>query len=343
MINVSIVGATGYTGIELIRLLMNHPWVKIQQITSESFKGKELRDIYPHLKNRFNKTLSSLDVNQIAESSEVVFTALPHGISMGIVPELIARGLKVIDLSADFRYNSPKGYELSYQPHLKPELISEAAYGLPEINKSAIQKADLIANPGCYPTASILALYPLLKEGLLSPENIIVDAKSGVSGAGRKPNQKVHFCESAGNFKAYKVGEHRHQSEIIEKLSDWSNQKVDLIFTPHLLPVKRGILATCYGILEEEKMRSDLIACYQKYYNQSNFIRIMTDNDPELKFVVGSNYLDLTVKKTGSKKIVVIAAIDNLIKGSAGQAIQNFNINQDYPETLGLENTGTYI
>lgn len=343
MINVSIIGATGYTGMELVRLLAAHPEVKIQQITSESFAGREIAEIYPHLKDKFKMELKSINIADITSKSELVFTALPHGISMEIVPELIDSGLKVIDLSADFRYQSQALYENWYQQHLSPELITEAVYGLPEINQKAISTARLIANPGCYPTASILALYPLIKEGLISPDNLIIDAKSGVSGAGRKPSQQLHFCETAENFKAYKVGEHRHQSEIIEKLVGWSGKEVDLIFTPHLLPVKRGILITCYAILEEERLRFDLIKTYQKYYSQKEFIRIFEDKELELKYVTGSNYCDITVKKVGPKKVVIMAAIDNLIKGSAGQAVQNLNLNQGYPEKMGLELTGRYI
>lgn len=245
MMKVSIIGATGYTGAELVRLLAKHPKIEIDTLTSNTFAGKRISDIYPNLRGKVDICCEKLDLDNVGEESDFVFTALPHGISMDVVPKLIERGIKVIDLSGDYRYDNLRTYEDWYKDHSSPKLLEEGVYGLPELGRDKIERANLVANPGCYPTASILALAPMVKEGLLKEDSIIIDAKSGTTGAGRKVSLGTHFCEVDSNFSAYKVGGvHRHTSEIEEKLSLVANKDIELTFTPHLLPVKRGILTT---------------------------------------------------------------------------------------------------
>ncbi|MCK8827482.1 N-acetyl-gamma-glutamyl-phosphate reductase [Natroniella acetigena] len=342
---VSVVGATGYTGVELVRLLAEHPQVSLQVLTSNSFSEEKISDIYPHLSTKIDVECQKLDVGQLQEESEVVFTALPHGISMTVVPKLVEAGLKVIDLSGDYRYQQLERYEEWYQVHDSPQLLEQGVYGLPEINREKIAKSDLVANPGCYPTASILALAPLLDKDLINDDSIIIDAKSGTTGAGRKVSLATHFCEVDSNFKAYKVANHRHTSEIEEKLSLLTDKEVNLSFTPHLLPIKRGILATIYGDLKEDISLSTIIDYYNKFYQGDRFVRIMSGGRlPEIKFVAGSNYCDLGIKvDQATGRVIIIAAIDNLIKGSAGQAIQNLNLMAGWREDLGLEDTGLYL
>ncbi len=341
---VSVVGATGYTGVELVRLLDKHPEVELKVLTSNSFCGESISDIYSNLKGKVDIICEELDFNKITEESQFIFTALPHGVSMGFVPELLTKETKVVDLSGDYRYDDLEVYEKWYQPHDSSELLQKGVYGLPELNKEEIVDSDLVANPGCYPTASILGIIPLLKNDLVTGENIIIDAKSGATGAGRKVSLGNHFCEVNENFKAYKVANHRHNSEIEEKLTIIAGQEIRTLFTPHLLPVKRGILATIYLDLKEELTESELIDYYKEYYNESNFVRIFADKLPELKYVAGSNYCDIGLKvdeRTG--RVIVISAIDNLIKGSAGQAIQNMNLMAGFDEKLGLEDVGGYL
>ncbi|GAB6098802.1 N-acetyl-gamma-glutamyl-phosphate reductase [Halanaerocella petrolearia] len=340
---VSVVGATGYTGVELVRLLHEHPKAELKVLTSNSFAKQEIADIYPHLKSQIDIECQTLDAKQIAETSDVVFTALPHGVSMDIVPDLLATGIPVIDLSGDYRYHSLATYEEWYQKHTSSDLLKKGAYGLPELNKEEIKESQLVANPGCYPTASLLAITPLVKAGLIDADSIIIDAKSGTTGAGRKLSLGTHFCEVDSNFKAYKVGQHRHQSEIEEKLSLWSNNQIELNFTPHLLPVKRGILATIYADLKQEVADEELLAEYKEAYQGNKFVRIREEEMPELKYVAGSNYCDIGLQVTDRGRVIILSAIDNLIKGSAGQAIQNLNLLAGWEEGLGLEKLGLYL
>ncbi|WP_408956634.1 N-acetyl-gamma-glutamyl-phosphate reductase [Natroniella sp. ANB-PHB2] len=345
MMKVSVVGATGYTGVELVRLLAKHPQVSLQVLTSNSFSEEKVSDIYPHLSTKIDTECQELDIGQLKEKSEVVFTALPHGISMKVVPKLLEAGLKVIDLSGDYRYQELERYEEFYQAHESPHLLEHGVYGLPELNKEKIVKSDLVANPGCYPTASILAIAPLLDKDLIDDNSIIIDAKSGTTGAGRKVSLSTHFCEVDSNFKAYKVADHRHTSEIEEKLSLLTGKELKLSFTPHLLPIKRGILATIYADLKEELSLSTIIDYYDQFYKEEEFIRISPGGRlPEIKFVAGSNYCDLGIKvDQATGRVIVISAIDNLIKGSAGQAIQNLNLIAGWEEGLGLEDVGLYL
>ena len=341
---VTIIGATGYTGAELIRLLTQHPKVEIEIITSNSFVGEKISDIYPSLTGIIDQECQELDVEQIAKETDLAFTALPHGISMDIVPHLVEQGLKVIDLSGDYRYQDLATYEQWYKEHSSAQLLKVGTYGLAEANSLAIQNSSLVANPGCYPTASLLALLPLVQSGIIKKEKIIIDAKSGTTGAGRKLSRGTHFSETDGNFKAYKVANHRHRSEIEEKLSLAQEDSVEVTFTPHLLPVKRGILATIYADLAQDKSTEELIHYYNQFYENTNFVRILDNKLPQLKYVVGSNYCDLGVKVDQERgQVIIVSAIDNLIKGSAGQAIQNLNLMAGWDETTGLEQIALYL
>ena len=341
--DVSVIGATGYTGVELVRLLNQHQQIDLNILTSNSFVGQKIADIYPNLKGEVKHLCQELDMDKISKSSDIVFTALPHGVSMKYVPELLHKGVKVIDLSGDYRYDNVGIYEKWYREHSSPELVDSSLYGLVELFRENLKEANLIANPGCYPTVSLLSLAPIVKKGLIKEDSIIIDAKSGATGAGRKLSLGTHFCEVNNNFKAYKVFNHRHQSEIAEKAGILANTKVDLTFTPHLLPVNRGILATIYVDLKQEISQAELKELYQKHYQDDRFVRIFAgDNLPELKNVVGSNFCDIAVKVNG-KRAIIVGAIDNLIKGSAGQAIQNMNLVAGFDETEGLTDVGLYL
>ncbi|MEZ4357875.1 MAG: N-acetyl-gamma-glutamyl-phosphate reductase [Eubacteriales bacterium] len=339
MIKASIIGATGYAGLELTRILSLHPEVKIVGAVSRMAAGKHLSEVYPSFKGKDLVLLSELNDS---DDSDVVFTALPHGVSMNIVPSLIAKGKKVIDLSADFRYDDADTYKKWYLEHKCKDLLEDAVYGLCEINKDKIRTAKLIGNPGCYTTCSILPLYPLLKEGLISTDNIIIDAKSGTSGAGRKESLGFSFCEVNENFKAYSVAVHRHTSEIEEKLSWAANKNIALSFTPHLLPVKRGILATIYANIENIS-RKDVLDAY-KMYSSEPFINVYENGLPELKHVNGSNNVNIGfVIDERLNRLVIVSCIDNLIKGAAGQAVQNMNLMYGLDETTGLSPVAWYL
>lgn len=346
MVNVSVIGATGYVGAELLRLLCAHPEVRVTCAVSKSFTGKRLSDIYPNFRLDGDLTLEEADADEIAARSDCAFLCLPHGQPIQMVPGLLQKGLKVVDLSGDFRYDSTDLYEEWYGiSHTAQRENAEAVYGLPEYFKSEIAGARMLANPGCYTTTSILALAPLLKNGLVRPDGIVIDAKSGVTGAGRKESLAYSFCETADNFKAYSVVKHRHTSEIEEQLSKLSGREITLLFTPHLLPVKRGILATIYADLAEDVTAEQISAAYESAYGDAPFTRALPVGAlPELKQVVGSNNcmigFDLS-PRTG--KIVVVSCTDNLLKGAAGQAVQNFNIMYGFAEDLGLPRVAWYL
>lgn len=342
MTRVSIVGVTGYTGIELLRLLSNHRSVKVSGLISKSSSGKKLADIYPQYKGKELGMLNEYNLDWIKENSDLVFTALPHGISQKIVVELLEAGLRVIDLSGDFRYRDSSIYEEWYGiEHVYPGYLKKAVYGLVEINREKIKGAELVSNPGCYPTASLLGLWPLVKEGLISTTSIIIDAKSGVSGAGRKVQEATQFIEVDENIKAYKIARHRHTSEIEEVLKIISPGNVGIVFTPHLIPIKRGILATIYADLLDDISQSKLEGIYKKYYPEDGFVQLVPQ--PETKYLVGSNYCHLGLNvdsRTG--RVIIVSAIDNLVKGAAGQAIQNMNLLLGIPEKTGLDGAGIY-
>ncbi len=346
MIKVSVIGATGYVGAELMRLLANHPKTSVVAAISKNFAGKNLSEVYPNFSNDEDVLLSADDAKTIAEKSDVVFLCLPHGQSMQVAPALLENNCKVIDLSGDFRYNNLDLYEKWYGlTHTAKEENTQAVYGLPEFFKDDIANTNLLANPGCYTTASILALAPLLKNGLIKSEGIIIDAKSGVSGAGRKESLGFSYCETHDNFKAYSVVAHRHTSEIEEQLGLLSKNTPILQFSPHLLPVKRGILATIYADINEGSDAKEVYEAYSKCYENATFTHVLQPgNLPELKQVVGSNncYIGFDVS-TRTKKIIIVSCIDNLIKGAAGQAIHNFNIMNGLEEGLGLPSVAWYL
>jgi len=339
MVKVAVVGASGYTGLELVRLLARHPEVEIAAVTSREYAGQPLRTVFPALAQIVALAFTAPEPETIATQAEFIFTALPHKAAMGVIPSFIQAGCKVVDLSADFRFQDQGLYEQWYQPHSAPELLAEAVYGLPELYRPAIRTARLVGNPGCYPISVILGLAPLLKADLIDPETIIADCKSGVSGAGRGVALASLFCEVNEGFRAYKVAEHRHTPEIEQELSRVAGFPVRVTFTPHLVPMSRGILATLYAHWRHPVTDSEIYQLYQEFYQGHPFIRLCTPGElPNTVFVRGTNFCDLGFRldsRTG--RIIVLSAIDNLTRGASGQAIHNMNLMQGWPETQGLE------
>lgn len=345
MIKTAVLGATGYAGIELVRILSSHPEADIRVLGSQSFDGQPISEVYKNFAHVLELECEKLDLDKVSEC-DVAFTALPHGASKDVIPSLIDRGLKVIDLSGDFRYDDVKVYEEWYgQKHSSPELLAESVYGLPELYRDKIKDARLIGNPGCYTTCSILGAYPLLKSGLGSSENVIVDAKSGVTGAGRGLALAYHFCECTENTKAYKVATHRHTSEIEQELSKAAGREVIISFTPHLIPQKRGILSTIYINLNKECTTEELVELYKDFYKGEYFIRVKEAGElPETKHVAGSNFVDIgIVADPRTKRAVIVSALDNIYKGAAGQAVQNMNLMFGLDEKTGIANAGFYL
>lgn len=345
MIKTAVLGATGYAGIELVRILSGHPEASIEILGSQSFAGKPVSEVYENFAHVLETECEKLDLDRVAEC-DVAFTALPHGASKDVIPSLIERGLKVIDLSGDFRYDDVKVYEKWYkQEHSSPELLAESVYGLPELYRDKIKKARLIGNPGCYTTCSILGAYPLLNSGIGNSENIIVDAKSGVTGAGRGIALPYHFCECTENTKAYKVATHRHTSEIEQELSKAAGKEVMISFTPHLIPQKRGILSTIYINLNKKCTTEEIVELYKEFYKGEYFIRVKEAGKlPETKHVAGSNFVDIgVVVDERLNRAVVVSAIDNIFKGAAGQAVQNMNLMFGLDEKTGIANAGFYL
>jgi len=336
MIRVGIVGASGYTGAELARILCNHPEVALTAATSRQYAGKPLSQVFPSLRGRVDILCEDLPVAELVERADFFFTAVPHQTAMNIVPSLLAAGKKVVDLSADFRIHDAQVYEQWYQAHSAKELLATAVYGLPELHRTAIRKTRLVANPGCYPTSVILGLAPLLKTGLVDPETIIIDAKSGASGAGRTAQVGSLYCEVADGFKAYKVGEHRHTPEIEQELGGLCGKPVTVSFTPHLLPMSRGILSTIYA--KAGKALPGLTELYQDFYRDEEFVRVCPAGQyPATQYVRGSNYCDIGVKfDPRTDRVVILSAIDNVVKGASGQAVQNMNLMCGFPEHTGL-------
>ena len=340
MIKAGIIGATGYAGAEIVRLLMGHPEVEIKWYGSRSYIDQRYADIYRNMFQIVEDVCKDDNLDKLAEEVYVIFTATPQGFCASVINEEILSKVKVIDLSADFRIKDVKTYEKWYGiEHKSPEYIKEAVYGLCEINREDIKKARLVANPGCYTTCSILSLYPLVKEGLIDPSTIIIDAKSGTSGAGRGAKMDNLFCEVNENMKAYGVATHRHTPEIEEQLGYAAGEEIILNFTPHLVPMNRGILVTAYASLKEKVSYETVRAAYDKYYEKEKFVRVL-DKDvcPQTKWVEGSNYVDVNFKideRTG--RVIVMGALDNLVKGAAGQAVQNMNLVFGLEESTGLE------
>lgn len=340
MYKIGIVGGTGYTGAELLRLLANHPQAEVVAITSRSEEGKLVSDIYPSLRGHYDLRFTTPSVDELAQC-DLVFFATPHGVAMDQVPELIDRGVKVVDLGADFRIKDTVEWAKWYgMEHRTPGYAAKAVYGLPEVNREAIKNALLVANPGCYPTATQLGLIPLLEAGIVDPAHLIADAKSGVSGAGRGANVGSLLCEASESFKAYGVAGHRHLPEIKQGLKAVSGKEIGLTFVPHLVPMIRGIHSTMYATLTDTTV--DLQALFEERYKDEFFVDVMPAGSlPETRSTKGANFCRIAVyRPQGGDKVVVLSVIDNLVKGASGQAIQNMNIMLDLPENMGLTALG---
>ena len=340
MIKVGIIGATGYAGSELVRILLGHKDVEIKWYGSRSYIDKKYASIYQNFFQLVDANCMDDNMEVLADQVDVIFTATPQGLCASLVNEEILSKVKIIDLSADFRIKDVKVYEEWYKlEHKSPQFIEEAVYGLCEINREDVKKARLVANPGCYTTCSILTCYPLVKEGIIDPNTIIVDAKSGTSGAGRGAKVDNLFCEVNENMKAYGVATHRHTPEIEEQLGYACGEKITINFTPHLVPMNRGILATAYASLKKDVTYEEVKAIYDKYYADEKFVRVLEkDVCPQTKWVEGSNYVDVNFKiDPRTNRIIMMGAIDNLVKGAAGQAVQNMKLMFGLKESEGLE------
>ena len=345
MIKAGIIGATGYAGAELVRLLLGHKEVEIKWYGSRSYIEQQYASIYQNMFELVDASCMDDNLTELAKQVDVIFTATPQGFLASVLTEEILSQVKIVDLSADFRIKDVSVYEAWYKiQHKSPQFIKEAVYGLCEINREKVKTARLVANPGCYTTCSILTAYPLVKEGLIETDTLIVDAKSGTSGAGRGAKVGNLFCEVNENMKAYGVAEHRHTPEIEEQLGYAANKPIFINFTPHLVPMNRGILATEYAMLKRKADGSlptyeEVKAVYDKYYKEEKFVRVLPkDILPETKWVEGSNYVDINFKideRTG--RIIMMGALDNLVKGAAGQAVQNMNLLFGFKESEGLE------
>ncbi len=340
MIRAGIIGATGYAGAELVRILTGHKDVEIKWYGSRSYIDKKYAQVYQNMFQIVEDSCLDDNMEELSKAVDVIFTATPQGLCASLVNEEILSRTKIVDLSADFRIKDVAVYEEWYKiKHPSPQLIPEAVYGLCEINREAVKKARLVANPGCYPTCTTLSIYPLLKEGLIDPDTIIVDAKSGTSGAGRGAKVDNLFCEVNENIKAYGVATHRHTPEIEEQLGYAAGRPVRINFTPHLVPMNRGILITAYASLTREASYEEVKAAYDKYYTSEKFVRVLDKGlCPQTRWVEGSNYVDVNFQiDPRTKRVIMMGAMDNLVKGAAGQAVQNMNLMFGLPESEGLE------
>jgi N-acetyl-gamma-glutamyl-phosphate reductase len=335
MIQVGILGATGYTALELIKILLRHPDVEITALTSRQEDSPHVASVHPQLAGRLDMRLENLGPIQVAARCQCVFSCLPHGASASVVSQLLDAGRRVVDFSADYRLKDPAVYAEWYgQKHVDPDRTLQAVYGLPELFRDQIPTANLIANPGCYPTSAILALAPLLKKNLIRPQGIIVDSKSGVSGAGRTPKLMTHYPECNESASAYNVGRHRHTPEIDQVLGSAAGQSIEVVFTPHLIPMDRGILTTAYAEPATDASEEDLLDSLRSFYHGQPFVRVV-DHLPATKDVSGTNFCDITARIVRGR-VVVISCIDNLVKGASGAAVQNFNLMYEFPETLAF-------
>ena len=336
MIKVGIFGATAYTSLELIKILLKHSQIKISFFAVRREGNPKISTIFPLLKNRIDIHCSGLEEDNIPDDIDLMFVTLPPVIAMNYIPAILKKGIKVIDLSADYRFSNKDIYEKWYKAeHKDPEGIKNSVYGLPEIFREEIKRSVLVANPGCYPTGTILALAPLLKNDLIFSEDIIVDSKSGISGAGREPTEKTHYCERNENIEAYNVGKHRHIPEINHILSKVSGSDISIFFTPHLTPMNRGILNTIYAKKKENTNINDIEKAFQESYSNRPFVRIKEDSLPRVADVTNTNFCDIafTIVKN---RIIIISCIDNLIKGASGQAVQNMNLMLGFDEAEAI-------
>jgi len=338
-VKVAVFGASGYTGLELLRLLARHPGVDLTVLTSREYQGRPVSKVFPSLAKIVELPFVPPDPEAVASQAEVAFLAVPHKTAMELVTGLLQANLRVVDLSADFRFRDQKVYEAWYQPHSAPELLVEAVYGLPELHRDKIRTARLVGNPGCYPTCVILGLAPLVQENLVYPDSLIADCKSGVTGAGRGANLTTSYCEVNDGFRAYKVAEHRHTPEMEQELSLLAGQPVKLTFTPHLAPMSRGILGTLYAQLIKPLHDGAIFELYQTFYRDHPFVRLHAPGTwPSTQQVRGSHYCDLGFKVDQERgRVIVLSAIDNLTRGASGLAVHNFNLMMGFPETLGLD------
>jgi len=344
-IRAAIVGSTGYGGVELIRLLESHPYVTVKSVISSSSAGAPIADGYPHLTEIRTDLLDDVNVGLIRDKADVVFLATPHGVSMKLASQFLEAGLKVIDLSGDFRLKSGNAYKQWYKHEpADPALVERAVYGLSEVYGEQVKTTDFVSNPGCFTTTSLLGLYPAVKAGWIDPNSIIIDAKSGVSGAGRGLNLSSHYSEINENFKAYKLNRHQHTPEIEQVLSEAAGRPVVTTFTTHLVPMTRGIMATMYATLTEKRSDAEIVELYRQFYEGRKFVRVRPAGHwPATKEVYGTNYCDIGFsvdERTG--RLTIISVTDNLVKGAAGQAIQNLNLLMGWDETLGLQFTPVY-
>jgi N-acetyl-gamma-glutamyl-phosphate reductase len=336
---VGIIGATGYTGVELLRLLLRHPQVEVTALTSQKYAGTPIDQVFPSLMKSLDLKCEELSVEQIAKKTDFIFTAVPHKTAMEIVPLFYRLGKRVVDLSADFRFIDAAIYEKWYQKHTAADLLCESVYGLPELHREKIRNAKIVGNPGCYPTGALIGLISLVKRGMISVENIVIDSKSGVTGAGRDVVLESLFCEVNEGVKAYKIFAHRHTPEIDQELSQLARKEIRVTFVPHLIPMDRGILSTLYVHLTKKMKTEELLNAFHNFYRGEPFVRICSkERFPNTKDVRGSNYCDIGVKVNESDgRAIIVTAIDNLVKGASGEAVQNMNIMLGFPETMGLD------
>ena len=339
MLRVGIVGATGYTGFELIRLLIGHPEAEISILTSRKYAGNPISEVFPSLRGRIKSRCRNAPMEEVAEESDFIFSAVPHKTAMEVIPLFHEMGKRVVDLSADFRFRDHRVYEKWYQLHTCPELLKDAVYGLPELYRNRIKGARIVGNPGCYPTGALLPLIPLVKREVISYKGIVIDSKSGVSGAGRELSLETQFSEVNEGLKAYKILEHRHCPEIEQELSGLARHSLSVIFIPHLIPMSRGILTTIYCELAQNETTETVLKWVEDFYREEPFVRVCPlGKFPNTLDVRGSNFCDIGLKVDQQRgKLIAISAIDNLMKGASGQAIQNMNIMCDFPENMGLE------
>lgn len=344
MHKVAVIGASGYTGVELLRLLAGHPQVAVTCVTSRQQAGQPLREAFPSLAGIYDLTFEAVEPAALAGRADLAFLAVPHQAAMAMVPQLLTAGCKVVDLSADYRLHDAAVYAEWYEPHRTPELLAEAVYGLPELYREQVRPARLVANPGCYPTSAALALAPLLRNRLIDPATIIIDSKSGTSGAGRAAKVDTLYCEVNEGFKAYGLPRHRHTPEIEQTLSEVAGEAVTISFTPHLVPVNRGILSTCYASMSTDLSLTELLAVYRAHYAGEFFVRVLPEGQlPNVSQVRGSNFCDVGLAvDPRTRRVVVVAAIDNLVKGAAGQALQNMNLMLGIDEREGLRGAAIF-
>ncbi len=338
-IRVGVIGATGYTGEEIVRILSGHPYAELTYVSGKEDRDIKIQEIFPYLSGKVDLDCKAFGFDEAVEKTDLVFLSLPHTVSMQYAPMFLKAGKKVIDVSADYRLKDTAVYEKYYKVgHKDPQSLKQAVYGLPEAHREKIRKAHLIANPGCYPTGAILGLLPGVRSGQFDTDHIYIDAKSGVTGAGRKADKSLNFSEVNESFKAYKIFEHQHVPEIDQEISRFSKKPISVVFVPHLLPVNRGILSTIYVRLKKRTDTDGLIAVYQKFYKNEPFVKVYSKGRlPELKHVVNTNFCDIGLRVHEEKSLaVIVTVIDNLTKGAAGQAVQNMNVMQGFPETAGF-------